>query len=83
MKCDTDRNCKLINAFATRLGRQIWSANIICTRVSLKHRDFCISNWNVTLFNEKEQYHFDIAGVSSIKYRGSDTVKLNEDWKYF
>ena len=50
-----------------------------------------MGNWNVTLLNgkeqelvwEAEQYHLDIAGVSSTKCRDSDTVELNEGWNVF
>ena len=63
----------------------------ICTQVGLKHWDLCMGDWNVTLFNEKEQelvweaeqYHLDIVGVSSTKFYGSDTVELKKGWKLF
>ena len=50
-----------------------------------------MGNWNVTLFNgkeqelvwEAEQYHLDIVGDFSTKCRGSDTVELNKGWKLF
>ena len=63
----------------------------ICIRVGPKHRDLCMSNWNVTSLNGKEQqlvweveqYHLDIVRVSSTKCRFSDTAELNEGWKLF
>ena len=81
-----DRNWKPIDAFATRLGRQMRAAHISCTSVGPKHRDLCMGNWNVAspygkeqeLVWEAEQYHLDIVGVSSTKCSGSDTVELNE-----
>ena len=86
-----DRNWKPINAFVTRLGRQMGATYSTCTRVGPKHRDLCIGNGNVTSLNgkeqdlvwEAEQYHFDIVCVSSTKCCGSDTVELNEGWKLF
>ena len=63
----------------------------ICTQIGPKHQDYCMSNWNVTLLNKIEQelvlgtkqYHLDIVGISSTKFRGSDTVELNEGWKLY
>ena len=82
-------SAKPINAFATRLGRQMGTAHSICTRVGPKRQNLCMGNWNVTslkgkeqeLVWEAEQYHLDIVGVSSTKSHGSDTVELNEIWK--
>ena len=87
----TDRNWKPINAFATRLRRQMGAAHSICTRVAPKHWNIRMGNWNVTSLNgkeqklvwEAEQYHLDIVGVSSTQCRGFDTVELNEGWKFF
>ena len=67
------------------------AAHSISTQVGPKRQDLYMGNWNVTLLNgkeqelvwEAEQYHLDIAGVSSIKCCGSDTVELNEGWKLF
>ena len=39
-----DYNWKLINALATRLGKQMGEANSICTRVGPKHRDLGMGN---------------------------------------
>ena len=70
-----DRNMKPINAFATRLGRQMGAANSVCTRVGPKDRDLRMGNWSVTSLNgkeqelvwEAEQHYLDIIRVSSIK----------------
>ena len=75
-----------INVFAKRLGEEKGAAHSICTLVGPKHRNFCMSNWNVTSLNAKEQelvwkaeqYHLDIVEVSSTKYRDSDTADLNK-----
>ena len=77
--------------FCYAFGKELRAAHSICTRVGPKHRDPCMSNWNVTLLNgkkqelvwEAEQYHLDIVEVSSTKCRGSDTVELNECLKHF
>ena len=53
------------------------TAHSICTRVSPKHRDPRMGNWNVTSL-EAAQYHLNIVEVSSTKRRCSDTVALNE-----
>ena len=39
-----DRNWKSINAFTTRLGRQMEAAHSVCTQVGPKHRDLRIGN---------------------------------------
>ena len=59
----------------------------ICSRLGPKHCNLSMGNWNITSLNGKEQelvweakqyYHLGIAGVSSTKCYGSDTVELNE-----
>ena len=67
------------------------AAQSIYTQVGPKHQDLCMGNWNVTSLNgkeqklnsEAEQHHLDIAGVSSSKCHGYNTVEGNEGWKLF
>ena len=63
----------------------------ISTQVVPKHWDHHMGNWNVTSLNgkkheliwETQQHDLDIIGVSFSKCHGSDTVELNEGWKFF
>ena len=57
----------------------------------VNHHQLLLSNWNILTLTGKDlelaekakQYHFDIAGISSTKRRGSGTVNLDGGWKLF
>ena len=80
-----DRHRKPSNAVAKRLGRQMGTARRKCTRVGPNCRNLAIGNWNASSLTEKElelvceaqQYRLDIAGISSTKRRVSGTVELS------
>ena len=53
-----DRNWKLVNTFATRLGRQMGEAHSICTQVGPKHRNLCMATRTSLHLMEKNRNWF-------------------------